>query len=249
MNNIELIKPKEHNGRKAVSARDLHSYLENKKAFSDWIKHRIEKYGLIENIDYQTLSLNGEKGRPTIEYALTVDAAKELSMVEGNIKGKQARRYYIEIEKAYQSEQKTLTTAEQFLRSAQIAVELERKQKELDIRIDSIDHKLNGLLQIQASAEAELKALPVSTETLPQMGLRDKVRLLVNRYSNACNVMQQSVWDNIYQTLYYTYHVSVKSYTKRKDESWLDVADRTGHVDKMYIIVSNMLRKRGLSIN
>lgn len=95
----ELIKITENNGKKAVSARELHAFLESKKQFADWIKHRISKYGLIENIDYQTLSLNGENGRPAIEYALTIDAAKELSMVEGNHKRKQARQYFIECEK------------------------------------------------------------------------------------------------------------------------------------------------------
>ena len=41
----ELIKIQDHNGQKAVSARDLHEFLESKKQFSDWINHRIKKYG------------------------------------------------------------------------------------------------------------------------------------------------------------------------------------------------------------
>ena len=46
-----------------------------------------------------TFSENSEKGRPRLEYALTLDMAKELSMVERNEQGKQARRYFIECEK------------------------------------------------------------------------------------------------------------------------------------------------------
>ena len=78
-------------------------FLGSKKDFSDWIKHRIKKYDLIENTDYIVFPHLGENlsgGRPSIEYALTIDCAKELSMVEGSIKGKQARRYFIECEKA-----------------------------------------------------------------------------------------------------------------------------------------------------
>jgi len=111
----ELIKITEQNGKKAVNARELHVFLESKYQFADWIKERIKKYGFVENVDYVTFSLISEKpqggkdsfaseiseaktgrgGHNKIEYALTVNMAKELSMVEGNEKGKQARRYFI----------------------------------------------------------------------------------------------------------------------------------------------------------
>lgn len=74
-----------------VNARDLHEFLESRKDFSSWIKDRIERYDLTENEDYVVFPKFGENskgGRPKKEYALTLDAAKELSMVEGNEKGK-----------------------------------------------------------------------------------------------------------------------------------------------------------------
>nr|DAU03317.1 MAG TPA: AntA/AntB antirepressor [Caudoviricetes sp.] len=98
----ELIPIEESNGKKAVSARYLHTFLESKQEFTNWIKNRIDKYGLIENIDYQVFDnfiKNPNGGRPLTEYVLSIDAAKELSMVEGNEKGKQARRYFIACEK------------------------------------------------------------------------------------------------------------------------------------------------------
>lgn len=100
-----LIPISEKNGKQAVSARDLHSFLESKRDFSNWIKDRIEKYDLVENEDYVVFNKFGENpngGRPLIEYALTIDAAKELSMVEGNEKGKLARRYFIACEQKLQ---------------------------------------------------------------------------------------------------------------------------------------------------
>lgn len=247
----ELIPIHDNNGKKAVSARELHAYLESKKDFSNWIKQRIEKYDLIENIDFTVFTQKGENlngGRPTIEYALTIDAAKELSMVEGNAKGKQARKYFIAVEKEYREGKRVLSPAEALLKQIELMVAHEKEISALKQRTEAIEGKVNGLLELKANTEAELKSIPVSTETLPEMELRDKVRLLVNRYCQACGVLQQAVWDNIYQTLYYTYHIPIKSYTKvRKDESWLDVADRKGHVDKIYIIISNMLKSKGLS--
>lgn len=99
-----LIPISENNGKQAVSARDLHAFLESKQDFSTWIKNRIEKYDLVENEDYVTApqiygTANG--GHSTrLEYALTIDAAKELSMVEGNERGKEARKYFISLNRA-----------------------------------------------------------------------------------------------------------------------------------------------------
>ena len=89
-----LIPIEERNGQKAVSARTLHAFLESKKDFSSWIKNRISKYGFIENVDYEVFTQLGENpngGRPAIEYALSIGMAKELSMVEGNERGKHKR--------------------------------------------------------------------------------------------------------------------------------------------------------------
>lgn len=85
-----------------TSARGLHAYLEVGKDFTTWIKGRIEAYQFVEGQDYVTdlLPNFGEKGqgRPTTEYHLTLDMAKELAMVERNAKGKEARRYFIQCE-------------------------------------------------------------------------------------------------------------------------------------------------------
>ena len=97
----ELIPLQENNGKKAVSARLLYSFLESKQQFADWIKNRIEQCDLIENQDFevfQNFMKNPDGGRPLTEYALTIDSAKEISMMEGNEKGEQARRYFIACE-------------------------------------------------------------------------------------------------------------------------------------------------------
>lgn len=85
---------------KTVNARDLHEFLEVGKDFSTWVKDRIDQFGFTENQDFIVFPEIGEKGgRPQIVYHLTIDMAKELSMVERNDKGKQARQYFIQCEK------------------------------------------------------------------------------------------------------------------------------------------------------
>lgn len=100
----ELIPIHESNGNKAVNARDLYIFLESKQQFADWIKSRIEKYDFIENQDYQVFHNfmnNPNGGRPATEYVLSIGMAKELSMIENNEKGKQARKYFIACEEEF----------------------------------------------------------------------------------------------------------------------------------------------------
>lgn len=84
-------------------ARELHAYLEVARDFSTWLNERIEKYGFEENRDFAVCSPNpGSKkrgGHNRKDYHLTLDMAKELSMVENNAQGRAARRYFIDMER------------------------------------------------------------------------------------------------------------------------------------------------------
>lgn len=81
-----------------VNARSLHTFLEVKSKFADWVTRRIEQYEFVQGIDFVTI-LNSENSPPSVEYHITLDMAKELSMVERNHKGKEARQYFIACEK------------------------------------------------------------------------------------------------------------------------------------------------------
>lgn len=98
-----------------ANARDLHTFLEVGKDFSTWIKDRIDQYAFAEHQDFEVFTEIGENsdeefcspflgskgrgGHNRKEYVVTLGMAKELSMVERNAKGKQARRYFIECER------------------------------------------------------------------------------------------------------------------------------------------------------
>lgn len=109
----ELIPINDNEGEPTANARDLHEYLEVGKDFSSWIKDRIVKYGFEEGGDFIVRSpeLASEKrgGQNKIEYYLSMDMAKELSMLENNPKGKDARKYFIAVEKAMRASGKLTT--------------------------------------------------------------------------------------------------------------------------------------------
>lgn len=96
---------KENELGQVISARELHEFLEVKRDFTTWVKGRIEKYNFTEGEDFQvTFSFHqngGKGGRPKEDYLLTLDMAKEVSMIENNEKGRQARKYFIACEKKY----------------------------------------------------------------------------------------------------------------------------------------------------
>lgn len=98
----ELIKTfKQNDGSVAVDGRDLHDFLEVKERYNDWFRD-MQKYGFTENVDF--ISFTGKKvkpqgGRPQVNHALTLDMAKELSMIQRTDRGKQARQYFIAMEK------------------------------------------------------------------------------------------------------------------------------------------------------
>ena len=76
--------------------------LEVQTRFNDWITFRINEYNFVENQDFVKIHKKMElsaTGQNAIEYHITLDMAKELSMVENNKQGKLARRYFIECEK------------------------------------------------------------------------------------------------------------------------------------------------------
>lgn len=88
-----------------TDARELHACLQVGRVFGAWIAGRIKEYGFTENVDYVVFSETGKNpqgGRPTREYHLTLDMAKELAMVENNDRGRATRRYFIEVEKRAQ---------------------------------------------------------------------------------------------------------------------------------------------------
>lgn len=91
-------------GEKVVYGTELYKALGSKQQYTDWIKARLEDVDAVENEDYvlfHNSMKNPKGGRPTIEYTIRLDTAKEMSMLERNEVGKRVRKYFIRVEKKY----------------------------------------------------------------------------------------------------------------------------------------------------
>lgn len=106
----ELIKIDYQNDRPTVSARDLHEFLEVGTAYKDWFPRMCE-YGFKEGVDFCSFLRESSGGRPAQDAQLTIDMAKELCMIQRSEKGRQARQYFIQLEKDWNSPEKVMARA------------------------------------------------------------------------------------------------------------------------------------------
>ena len=227
----ELIKITEYNGKKAVSARELYEKLGfASQHWASWYKKNITSNPFaVQNEDFVQLPLSGR----TQDYALSIDFAKRLSMMARTKTGEQIRNYFIEVEKRVN---RPLSQAELLLQQCQMLVEQEK-------RLSQVEEKVDRLIGVHEEAERDLHELPISDEEIPEMSLRDQIRMLVNKYCKVSSLGQHQVWDKVYTTLYYSYHIPLRSYKMRKGESLLDVAERVGCLDKIHVIVSGLVKR------
>lgn len=131
----ELIKVKVNkNNEQVVSGRDLHEFLEINTPYVKWFNRMLE-YKFEENIDYLVTDIfvhNSKGGRQTqIDHILKMDMAKEICMIQRTEKGRKARRYFIEIEKAWNDPQKVLERANNIQKRVDISVGKHKRQRPL----------------------------------------------------------------------------------------------------------------------
>lgn len=127
---MELIKITENNGKQVVSARELHAFLENTDNVNTWFKRQSERAMLVENEDFVSVAFLQPSGQNAIDYAISINSAKEIAMLNGGEKGKQARTYFIECEKQLQL-QAPRTLKEALLLAAKLEDEREQLQLQL----------------------------------------------------------------------------------------------------------------------
>lgn len=145
MNELINIKTSE-TGEPTVLGRELHEFLGVKTLYKDWFPRMVE-YGFTEGKDFSSFLGESTGGRPGIEHLLTIDMAKELAMIQRTERGKQARQYFIQVEKDYNSPEKimarALRIAEKELSTLKLDVE---RMKPKEIFADSVASSHTSIL-------------------------------------------------------------------------------------------------------
>ena len=166
----ELIKINYDNDTPTVSARELHEFLEVDTPYHKWFPRMCE-YGFTENMDYSVTDIfvHNPAGGPQTQKdaALTVEMAKELCMIQRNERGRQARQYFIQLEKDWNSPEKVMARA---LRIA------EGKIKQLSA-VNSILSVDNQIMKPKAEYFDELvdrNLLTSFRETAKQLDVKEK---------------------------------------------------------------------------
>lgn len=132
---------KNEQGNTVVSGRDLHEFLEVKERYSYWFE-RMCKYGFEEGIDYVGCKVFNTLAKQNLQdHAMTLDMAKEISMIQRTERGKQARQYFIEVEKRYKNQQPQLPTSptEMLKLAIDSTLETAGKVEALNTRMDEFE--------------------------------------------------------------------------------------------------------------
>jgi anti-repressor protein len=140
----DLIKITEKDGKKLVSARELHQILQVKTNFRDWANRKISENAFFEENEDFTRVLNFERaGQSALEFALNIDMAKKLAMSENNEMGNNVRNYFIECEKELKQQfeiPKTYSSALMLAAKQAEQIELQKEEiKQLEPKAEFYD--------------------------------------------------------------------------------------------------------------
>lgn len=150
-------------GEKVVYGTELYAVLAVKSNYRDWVKNRLKDCEAVEHEDFESFAKNLAKGgRPQTEYIIKLDTAKEMAMLERNSKGKQVRRYFIQVEKKYKQSSQIM--------GQDTSVLLETFQKLVEMQ--------TAFMEKQAAFNNEIAAKMESIQkSLPENGITDSSRM------------------------------------------------------------------------
>lgn len=177
----ELLKINYEADRITLSARELHKFLGIGTQYTKWFDRMCE-YGFTENIDYQAISqkrLTAQGNETTYsDHEITLDMAKEIAMIQRNGKGRQARQYFIEVEKKWNSPEYVMNRALEI--SRQQVEKLMLENKELKPKAEFFDAVADSKNAIQMSEVAKVLNYPGYGRNRLFEFLREKKVLMSN---------------------------------------------------------------------
>lgn len=184
MNNLINVTLNE-NQEPIVSGRQLHEALGVKTKYADWFNRMIE-YGFTENQDFLLLKneqQTGRGGHNKVDHIIKLDMAKEIAMIQRTDKGKEVRKYFIQVEKDFNSPEKIMARALlmadkkiKFLESQNesLLIELEEANKNADY-LDLILQTKDSLTITQIAQD-----YGISARKMNQLLKQERIQRIVN---------------------------------------------------------------------
>lgn len=123
-------------GEKVVYGSELHAVLEVKSNYREWIYRRLSDVDSTENEDFQAVEISTPSGQSKRDHIIKLDTAKEMAMLERNEKGKQVRRYFIQVEKKYKEKSTDLSDLSVEL---QAIIMHDKKIQRIETRMDRLE--------------------------------------------------------------------------------------------------------------
>ncbi|MGN7311490.1 antA/AntB antirepressor family protein [Alkalicoccobacillus gibsonii] len=133
-------------GKILVSGRELHEFLGVRDNYTDWFK-RMTKYGFDEGVDFIGFSRESSGGRRAVDHHIKLDMAKEISMIQRTDRGKEARRYFLKLEEAWNSPEQVMARALQIadrrVNNLQLQIEQDKPYTTFGKAVSGSDANLN----------------------------------------------------------------------------------------------------------
>lgn len=135
-------------GEKVVYGSELHEVLGAPSVYREWSKRRLTDIDAEEDADFTTVEIpTVSGGAPKKDHIIKLDIAKEMAMLERNEKGKQVRRYFIQVEKKYKSA--SLATQE-LSPQLQVMINLEIEQKRQAEKLEHVEERIESIREVVA---------------------------------------------------------------------------------------------------
>lgn len=196
--------------QQAVSARELYQFLEPTERFSNWFDRQVQ-YGFEEGVDYLGCKVFNTLAKQELQdYLMSVDMAKEVSMIQRSEKGKEARQYFIECEKKLS---KQVFQLPDFTNPAEAARAFADQYEQKQIAMQRL-----------AIAEPKAKALDVIDSSEGALNIRDTGKTLGIGQKKFIEWALKNEW------LYRDSKNKLQAYSKRIQQGYLEIKATTyGH--------------------
>ncbi|MCC4465798.1 phage antirepressor KilAC domain-containing protein [Limosilactobacillus reuteri] len=146
----ELIKVEVKNDTQVVSARELYKGLEIAQRFSRWVSNNWDMFE--EDVDFVPCTLSTQQNqyggtKELSDYIITIDMAKQLAMMVRSERGKQYRKYFLELERKWNDPQEVVKRGYAILQNENAKLRIEnQKMKPKALFADAVSTSNSSIL-------------------------------------------------------------------------------------------------------